>query len=271
MAASYTYRKGDTGRVVRDVQTKLQIAVDGKFGPQTDAAVRAYQKGAGLVVDGIVGPRTLSAMGLELIAGVDVSAHNPQLDWQAARQGGVRFAFAKATEGQTWTDKRTTLHLDGARAAGVKVGVYHFATPSAAPADPELEARHFAATVAQLGKLDLPPMLDLEANASAMAPAALADWARRWCVAVTAALGRRPLVYTYTSFLPQLGDAPGLRDFPLWIARYNGANDPGSVTPWQTWTLWQHSIGKVPGATTDTDRNWLPGGEAGLAALCALP
>jgi lysozyme len=270
MVATYTYRQGDFGRVVRDVQRQLQLEVDGKFGPKTDAAVRSYQKSTGLTVDGIVGPRTLAAMGLELIAGVDVSAHNPALDWQAARQGGVRFAYCKATEGQTWTDKRVTAHLDGARAAGVKVGVYHFATPSSAPADPELEARHFAATVAQLGKLDLPPVLDLEANPTAMAPGALADWGRRWCTAVAAALGRRPMVYTYTSFLSQLGDAPGLREFPLWIARLNGQNDPGPVSPWQTWDLWQYAIGKVPGASSDTDRNWLPGGEAGLAALCAL-
>jgi peptidoglycan hydrolase-like protein with peptidoglycan-binding domain len=34
------------------------IAVDGIFGPRTEAAVKAFQQGAGLVADGIVGPLT---------------------------------------------------------------------------------------------------------------------------------------------------------------------------------------------------------------------
>ena len=37
-------------------------AVDGRFGPMTDAAVRSYQKHVGFVVDGIVGPKTRSAL-----------------------------------------------------------------------------------------------------------------------------------------------------------------------------------------------------------------
>jgi len=34
------------------------ITADGIFGPQTDAAVKAFQQGHGLVVDGKVGPQT---------------------------------------------------------------------------------------------------------------------------------------------------------------------------------------------------------------------
>lgn len=39
-------------------------AVDGIFGPQTDRAVREFQRHHGLKVDGIAGPRTLAALGL---------------------------------------------------------------------------------------------------------------------------------------------------------------------------------------------------------------
>jgi peptidoglycan hydrolase-like protein with peptidoglycan-binding domain len=54
-----------SGNDVRFVQWALGIPVDGLFGPQTDAAVRAFQRRQGFVVDGIVGP--ITASGLTLI------------------------------------------------------------------------------------------------------------------------------------------------------------------------------------------------------------
>jgi murein DD-endopeptidase MepM/ murein hydrolase activator NlpD len=55
-------RLGSQGELVAHVQTKLGVASDGIFGPQTDAAVRKYQLSAGLDVDGIVGPNTWSSL-----------------------------------------------------------------------------------------------------------------------------------------------------------------------------------------------------------------
>lgn len=57
-----TLRSGDRGTAVRDLQQRLRVAVDGRFGPVTLAAVRAFQRSKGLVVDGIVGPRTWQAL-----------------------------------------------------------------------------------------------------------------------------------------------------------------------------------------------------------------
>jgi peptidoglycan hydrolase-like protein with peptidoglycan-binding domain len=57
-----TLRRGATGEFVKQVQTKLAVAVDGDFGPETEAAVRAFQRNHDLVPDGIVGPATWAAL-----------------------------------------------------------------------------------------------------------------------------------------------------------------------------------------------------------------
>lgn len=57
-----TLRRGMTGDLTRQVQAKVGVAVDGNFGPKTEAAVRAFQRQHGLVADGIVGPKTWSEL-----------------------------------------------------------------------------------------------------------------------------------------------------------------------------------------------------------------
>lgn len=59
--------RGDQGSDVREVQTILAgfgytVAVDGIYGPQTEKAVRSWQKSNGLVVDGIAGPITTASL-----------------------------------------------------------------------------------------------------------------------------------------------------------------------------------------------------------------
>ena len=56
-------RRGDRDHPVRTLQHLLRahaqnVAVDGIFGPLTEAAVRAVQGNGGVAVDGIVGPQT---------------------------------------------------------------------------------------------------------------------------------------------------------------------------------------------------------------------
>lgn len=70
-ASNRMLRQGDQGADVADVQRRLGIPADGIFGPQTDAAVRAFQSAHGLSVDGIVGPQTRGALDGAAPAGGD--------------------------------------------------------------------------------------------------------------------------------------------------------------------------------------------------------
>lgn len=64
---AFATQRGDSGAAVTEVQTLLKgygysVTVDGKFGPQTEKAVRSWQRSNGLTVDGIVGPATMSSL-----------------------------------------------------------------------------------------------------------------------------------------------------------------------------------------------------------------
>lgn len=58
-----TLRRGATGDLVSQVQQKLALATqNGIFGPETEAALRIFQRNHNLVPDGIVGPKTWAAL-----------------------------------------------------------------------------------------------------------------------------------------------------------------------------------------------------------------
>ena len=55
-------QRGSRGHYVKVVQRWLGVAVDGIYGPITEAAVERFQRNHGLLVDGIVGPNTWEAL-----------------------------------------------------------------------------------------------------------------------------------------------------------------------------------------------------------------
>lgn len=66
--ATRNLKSGCSGNDVKSLQKKLNKlgfncgAVDGVFGPKTDAAVRKFQRSVKITVDGIVGPQTRAAL-----------------------------------------------------------------------------------------------------------------------------------------------------------------------------------------------------------------
>ncbi|MBQ7876348.1 MAG: spore cortex-lytic enzyme [Clostridia bacterium] len=68
-------RLGSTGSEVTKIQTRLKNwgyykgSVDGKYGSQTQKAVKDFQKKNGLTADGIAGSATLAAMGISSVSG----------------------------------------------------------------------------------------------------------------------------------------------------------------------------------------------------------
>ncbi len=57
-----TLRRGSSGPCVVEIQKLLGITQDGKFGANTETAVKNFQRSKGLAADGVVGPKTWAAL-----------------------------------------------------------------------------------------------------------------------------------------------------------------------------------------------------------------
>ncbi|MBQ3879313.1 MAG: glycoside hydrolase family 25 protein, partial [Oscillospiraceae bacterium] len=191
-------------------------------------------------------------------AGIDVSEHNGEIDWEAVAADGIEFAMIRVgnrgyTAGEIYKDERFDENYEGARAAGLKVGVYFF---SQAVSVPEAEAEaDFVLKVLKGRKLDLPVAYDWEIIGEENARAD--DMDRETLTACTAAFCGRvakkfdAMIYTNAYqcyYLLSLGE---LSDYPIWFAGY-------AETPvlYYEYKIWQYSDkGTVSGISKPVDLN----------------
>lgn len=166
---------------------------------------------------------------MTVLYGVDISAY------QSGPPPGKDFYFIKATEGMSYVDQHFPAWLATVQSWGALAGLYHFAHPSN---DPTAEADFFIGHVRPYLKPGVVVCLDHEQRSGSGA-AHDAAWARTWCARVQAAVGMKPLVYTYTSFAEE-GRCEGLGDYPLWLARYSSISDAGAG-PWAKAVMQQYT------------------------------
>jgi GH25 family lysozyme M1 (1,4-beta-N-acetylmuramidase) len=202
------------------------------------------------------------------IRGIDISNWNSAIpiDWLKASNSGIKFIFAKASEGTTFTDATYPLNRSGAELYGIHVGAYHFARPAGSSvatitASAIAQADYFSG-IAQPAPGDLPPALDLEVTGN-LSPANLTLWTQTWLDEVDARTGVQPFVYTSPKFWEKnLGDTSTIAasGTPLWIAHWT--KDASPLVPalgWNgaSWTFWQWSdCAATPGFAhcVDADR-----------------
>lgn len=192
------------------------------------------------------------------IPGIDVSAHQGPIDWQAVAGSGVRFAMVRlgyrSYEGVLNVDERAGENLAGARAAGLQVGAYFFSQAT----DPE-EARQEAELAVQVLEgmaLDLPLAYDWEyvsddARTGDMDPDTLEQCVHSFCGAVEAA-GYSPMVYFNQELSRTLLDLEAVEEYPFWLAMY--APELEFRCPVAMWQ-WSDQ-GKVDGIGGYTDLDW---------------
>ena len=179
--------------------------------------------------------------------GFDIYHGSGNVNFKKAYAAGYRIAMVKATEGKTFKDPKFATNVKAAKAAGFKVGAYHFARFTS-PAVARQEARYFYGAVkGYLKYMDEPLVLDLEVN---HAGSQLVASMQAFFSELKKLTGHRLMLYSMGYFyLSNLkGHHPGI---PLWYARY--ASKPIGVS---SYYLWQKSqTGKVPGISAYVDIN----------------
>lgn len=182
---------------------------------------------------------------------IDVSKHQGTIDWQAVAASGVWGAIIRAGYGRevSQEDPYFQANYDGARAAGLKVGVYWYSY-AADTADAQREATA-CLQVLDGRTLDLPLFFDQE---EASVPVALRSAIFRAFaenIGCTVPVG----YYTYHFFLQQIVDVDGKipENDCLWLADYREGADAREI--WDC-DIWQYtSQGSVPGIVGNVDIN----------------
>jgi len=184
-------------------------------------------------------------------AGIDTASWQGAPDWAKVAAAGISFVYIKASEGGSTSYPTLDKQYAGARAAGLTVGLYHYAKTGQSATS---NADALAAQVNRLGAKagHLPPCLDIEEGAGN-----LASWADTFIERLRQRTGvRRVMLYSGTSFFKdRLGEGWMDDDIALWIAHYGKLpGQPGYKTP--RVAIHQYSqIGKVAGIAGAVDLN----------------
>jgi lysozyme len=205
------------------------------------------------------------------IHGIDVSKFQGDIDWSAVANSGVKFAWIKATEGGD-RDARFQANWEGAKAAGIPHGAYHFVYWCRPPLE---EISNFERN-APVEDDALPPVLDVEATPTS--PTCRRHLTQDGAVADMQVMlhemerhyGKRPIIYTTIDFYQAILSDGALVDYPIWVrsTKHHPAVKYGS----RAWHFWQYqSDGRVPGIGGKVDKDAFYGTKEQWDAFLNVP
>lgn len=185
------------------------------------------------------------------IRGIDISHHNIINDWSDVAEDGVSFVFAKATEGATYQDNKFTGSIRGARAAGLKVGAYHFLTTSSSAT---AQFDNFKSVVKK-SDIDLCPVLDAEimTKGHAMTDKEYVKHVRTWVDLCKAHYGKAPILYCSIEHYRKYFKGH-FKDCKFWCGDVDAKKSYADLVHW---VMWQYTIGPVKGSAGYLDLNML--------------
>ncbi|MCB2292184.1 hypothetical protein LGK95_01360 [Clostridium algoriphilum] len=144
--------------------------------------------------------------------GIDIASYQQNIDFKKVKNSGIEIVYIKATEGVTYENPLLILQYSEAKAAGLKIGFYHYLRAN----DPILEAKHFLIVIDGLSS-DCKYAIDVEASLGQT----ISKISRnvRLFADHLISNGKEVCIYTGDNFYSKNLDN-SVKNIPLWVAHY---------------------------------------------------
>jgi GH25 family lysozyme M1 (1,4-beta-N-acetylmuramidase) len=211
---------------------------------------------------------------------VDVSQWNVITDW-ALLKANVSAILIKSSQGVI-EDPTFRIKFAGAQSVGLRAGIWHFYQPDM---DANQQIIAFLKIFSSLIPSQKPGWIGLDCEESTwvddqgikhtIVPPSIATYSAglaQWLVAIEAATGITPTVYTRASWWDVWVTPGQWSKYPVWVAHY-GVIKPTLPRDWVAagkWQIWQWGESQTPGIQTPVDSDWFDGTEEDLDVLFGI-
>lgn len=206
---------------------------------------------AALVFAALIPARAIPPSGGRQYRGIDISEFQGEIDFEEVRRSGIEAVYIRAGAGE-YTDEYFAENYERARAAGLKIGFYHYVT--ARSVDEGRRQARFFASLAAGREPDMRLAMDFEYFGS-LSVSQINAISEAYLDELTALTKREAVIYSDLSNARNIFSRALAEKYPLWAAQY-GADEPSANGKWREWVGFQYTDeGRVGGIYGNVDRN----------------
>lgn len=198
---------------------------------------------AALVFAALVPARAIPPSGGRQYRGIDISEFQGEIDFEEVRRSGIEAVYIRVGAGE-YTDEYFAENYERAKAAGLKIGFYHYIT--ARSVDQGRRQARFFASLAAGREPDMRLAMDFEYFGS-LSVSQINAISEAYLDELTALTKREAVIYSDLSNARNIFSRALAEKYPLWAAQY-GADEPSANGKWREWVGFQYTDeGRVGG------------------------
>lgn len=206
---------------------------------------------AALVFAALVPTRAIPPSGGRQYRGIDISEFQGEIDFEEVRRSGIEAVYIRVGAGE-YTDEYFAENYERAKAAGLKIGFYHYVTARSVE-EGRRQARFFASLAAGR-EPDMRLAMDFEYFGS-LSVSQINAISEAYLDELTALTRREAVIYSDLSNARNIFSRALAEKYPLWAAQY-GADEPSANGKWREWVGFQYTDeGRVGGIYGNVDHN----------------
>lgn len=206
---------------------------------------------AALVFAALVPARAIPPSGGRQYRGIDISEFQGEIDFEEVRRSGIEAVYIRVGAGE-YTDEYFAENYERAKAAGLKIGFYHYVTARSVE-EGRRQARFFASLAAGR-EPDMRLAMDFEYFGS-LSVSQINAISEAYLDELTALTRQEAVIYSNLSNARNIFSRALAEKYPLWAAQY-GADEPSANGKWREWVGFQYTDeGRVGGIYGNVDRN----------------